>query len=177
MTRNYCRHFIHLVWGTRYRNPSIKPEWKRSILRSLGAACKQFGCMIVTANMVRDHVHALITMPVTVCVSQVIQAMKSASAYVVNRDLDPTRDFRWQRGFGVFSVSPENVPRITRYIRNQEAHHAVKARATSRRLPPVFNDDVEWAEVADPIPWAFETRPVDSSENISGREPRASPSG
>ena len=31
--------------------------------------------------------------------------------------------FRWQRGFAAFSVSPDRVPRVTRYIEKQEEHH------------------------------------------------------
>ena len=33
------------------------------------------------------------------------------------------RDFRWQRGFGAFSVSRDRVPAVVRYIERQEEHH------------------------------------------------------
>ena len=32
-------------------------------------------------------------------------------------------NFYWQAGYGMFSVSPSNVPRVTAYIANQEEHH------------------------------------------------------
>ncbi|MGC1188736.1 MAG: transposase, partial [Candidatus Acidiferrales bacterium] len=31
--------------------------------------------------------------------------------------------FAWQEGYGAFSVSASNLPAVTKYIRNQEAHH------------------------------------------------------
>ncbi len=34
-----------------------------------------------------------------------------------------SRDFAWQRGFGLFGVSASNQDAVIRYIRNQEAHH------------------------------------------------------
>ena len=31
--------------------------------------------------------------------------------------------FRWQRGYGAFSVSQSNLEEVARYIENQEEHH------------------------------------------------------
>jgi len=31
--------------------------------------------------------------------------------------------FRWQEGYGAFSVSASNLPAVVKYIRNQENHH------------------------------------------------------
>jgi hypothetical protein len=31
--------------------------------------------------------------------------------------------FSWQRGYGAFSVSESNVPRVRQYIQAQEEHH------------------------------------------------------
>jgi hypothetical protein len=31
--------------------------------------------------------------------------------------------FRWQGGYGAFSVSPSHIDNLKRYIANQEAHH------------------------------------------------------
>ena len=33
------------------------------------------------------------------------------------------RDFYWQRGYGIFSVSLSKVNEVKRYIRNQAEHH------------------------------------------------------
>jgi len=31
--------------------------------------------------------------------------------------------FRWQNGYGAFSVSPSNVEDVRQYIRSQKSHH------------------------------------------------------
>jgi putative transposase len=31
--------------------------------------------------------------------------------------------FAWQQGYGAFGVSSSNIPAVTKYIDNQEAHH------------------------------------------------------
>ena len=33
------------------------------------------------------------------------------------------RGFAWQTGYAAFAVSVSNLPRVRKYIRNQEAHH------------------------------------------------------
>ncbi len=34
------------------------------------------------------------------------------------------KGFKWQRGYGAISVSPQNVGKTVRYVFNQEQHHA-----------------------------------------------------
>ncbi|HMZ79255.1 MAG TPA: transposase, partial [Acidobacteriota bacterium] len=33
------------------------------------------------------------------------------------------RNFGWQDGYGVFTVSPTNIDKVKSYIQNQEGHH------------------------------------------------------
>lgn len=33
------------------------------------------------------------------------------------------RDFGWQRGYGAFSLSQQNLESAIRYVESQEAHH------------------------------------------------------
>jgi len=34
--------------------------------------------------------------------------------------------FGWQEGYGAFSVSPERIPNVRKYIENQAEHHRTK---------------------------------------------------
>ncbi len=47
--------------------------------------------------------------------------MKANSSRWVREKWDPK--FRWQTGYGVFSVSESNVETVTKYIATQEEHH------------------------------------------------------
>src|SRR6266478_3207520 len=47
---------------------------------------------------------------------------KDSSKFV--KTLDPSlRDFRWQDGYGLFSVSPAHFDAARKYILDQEEHH------------------------------------------------------
>jgi hypothetical protein len=36
-------------------------------------------------------------------------------------------DFKWQEGYGAFSVSPSQIQTVVNYIQNQETHHAKRS--------------------------------------------------
>jgi hypothetical protein len=41
--------------------------------------------------------------------------------------LEFKRAFEWQAGYGVFSVSEREVPRVIAYVEEQKSHHASRA--------------------------------------------------
>jgi hypothetical protein len=43
-----------------------------------------------------------------------------------NPDVKRAIDFYWQRGYGMFSVSPPHLPDAEEYVRNQAEHHRKK---------------------------------------------------
>ncbi len=47
---------------------------------------------------------------------------KESSKWIKTRDGVPST-FRWQEGYGAFSISPSHVDALREYIANQETHH------------------------------------------------------
>lgn len=80
----------------------------------------------VLINSVEDHVHILFKMGRTVTLAQVVKdVMKSSSKWIKTQGPN-LATFTWQAGYGGFSVSESNVPKVANYIRCQEEHHRVK---------------------------------------------------
>ena len=53
------------------------------------------------------------------------QARRESSKFV--KTLGPQyRNFYWQRGYAMFSVSPTHLSDAEKYVRNQEEHHRTK---------------------------------------------------
>src|SRR5262249_61513876 len=67
-----------------------------------------------------NHIHALIAVPATACIADVVLATKTNSSRWMKRGL---KTFAWQEGYGAFSVSASVLPRVAEYIRTQEEHH------------------------------------------------------
>jgi hypothetical protein len=69
-----------------------------------------------------DHIHKLISLPPVVSTPKALSFLKSNSSGWLH-DKWPRKPFAWQLGYGAFSVSKSSVPRVLKYIQNQEAHH------------------------------------------------------
>ena len=75
---------------------------------------------------VEDHIHALVTAPPTIAPFQIAQYLKSDSSKWIHEEFPTLRNFRWQDGYGAFTVSKSNIPTVIKYIRNQREHHRKK---------------------------------------------------
>jgi REP element-mobilizing transposase RayT len=73
-----------------------------------------------------DHVHALIDMPTSYSIEEVMKLLKGSSSHWINDRKLLDRNIFWGRGYGAFSVSESNIPKVIAYIEGQEEHHKAK---------------------------------------------------
>ena len=92
-----------------------------------------------------DHVHLLVRLPPTLTISKFLGEVKGATSFRVNRDIKPPSRLRWQEGYGALSIRKDEVERVSRYIDNQERHHA-KTRL-SELLETLETEDDDWSEL------------------------------
>jgi hypothetical protein len=52
-----------------------------------------------------------------------VERVKGESSRWIKTQGPAFQGFAWQDGYGVFSVSGSNIPRVKTYIDEQEAHH------------------------------------------------------
>ena len=71
-----------------------------------------------------DHVHLFVRLPTRVSAAKLMQQVKGVSSTFVRDELCPGSLFRWQEGYGVYSVSKSHVRCVTKYVENQKQHHA-----------------------------------------------------
>jgi putative transposase len=124
MSQSLSRIYLHLVFSTKDRYPYFGNKELRDELHSyLGGVLKTLKTEPVEIGGVADHVHALILFPRTMTVAEMVKETKRASTTWVRSQKEVWKNFHWQGGYGVFSVSPSNVEDVVAYIRNQEEHH------------------------------------------------------
>ena len=73
-----------------------------------------------------EHVHALIDLPTSKSIEEVVKLLKGSSSHWVNEQHLLRGRFAWGRGYGAFSVSHSDVGRVAAYIAGQEKHHHKK---------------------------------------------------
>ncbi len=85
--------------------------------------CRNLESPSLIVGGVEDHVHILCFMSRTRTIAELIRDLKKESTKWLKKKEGGPSDFRWQEGYGTFSISPSHVDALRRYIENQEAHH------------------------------------------------------
>ncbi len=123
MKRSSGHVYVHLVWATHNREALVTPEIRAALYGCMVAKCQHLGCTIIAIGGMADHVHLLARLSSSVSCAKLAHDVKGSSSHLANQYLGPKFSFRWQRGYGAWSISPHEAPRIKEYITNQEQHH------------------------------------------------------
>ncbi len=70
---------------------------------------------------IEDHVHALIGLKPTHCISDFVRELKKATSLWASAQHE--RGFEWQEGYSIFSVSASMLETVSAYIERQKEHH------------------------------------------------------
>ena len=122
MPASMTRLFVHYVWGTWQRTPWLIGEVRETSFKIIVAKCAALETQVLALNSVEDHVHLLVKMPPMLAVAKLIADAKGAASHAI-RQRWPTDSFKWQDGYGAFTVGESTVPTVCNYIANQQAHH------------------------------------------------------
>lgn len=123
MANTYSKLYIHYIFSTKHRHPVIKPEFEEKLCSYLGGIAQKNHMLSIIISGTCDHIHGLIILPPTISVAKGVQLLKGGSSKWLNAHHVGDRSFKWQKGYGAFSVSESRVPAVTHYIRNQKEHH------------------------------------------------------
>jgi putative transposase len=116
--------YLHLVFSTKDRRPFLRDPILRGEMHAwLGGASRELGCPSVLVGGVEDHVHILARLGRTISQADWVKELKRTSSIWIKEHDRNSRDFAWQAGYGVFSVSASNREAVRDYIARQEEHH------------------------------------------------------
>ena len=123
MRRPWTEVYLHVVWSTWRRQPFVTPDLQQRIYGALVNQCAEVGADVIAMGGMPDHVHVLVRLPTTISIADFVRRLKGASSHLVTHVLRWPEPFKWQGGYGVFSVSKRHVPVVRDYVLNQEQHH------------------------------------------------------
>jgi REP element-mobilizing transposase RayT len=124
MAKSYTNLIYHIVFSTKDRRPIITADYKNRLYEYIGGIIRGQGGILLAINGVTDHVHILAKLRPDIALSSVLRDLKANSSGWMHDVFPSARDFRWQNGYGAFTVSVSQIPKVERYIAMQEAHHA-----------------------------------------------------
>ena len=124
MAQSLSKLWIHLIFSTKDRFPFLTARKLRQNMHAyLATVLRSHDCETLIVSGAKDHVHALFTLSRKYPISTIVKEIKRTSSSWIKGVSRSQRKFRWQNGYGAFSVSQSHVDQVRRYIENQDQHH------------------------------------------------------
>ena len=139
-TKWRCKY--HIVFAPKYRRQVIFGRIRADLGKILRKLCEQKGIEIIEAELCKEHVHMLVSIPPKMSVSSVMGYLKGKSALMIfdkhaNLKYKYGNRHFWCRGYYVDTIG-QNKKAIEQYIRNQLQED-------------IANDNVSSKEYLDPF--------------------------
>lgn len=123
MANTYTQIHIHIIFAVQNRQSLINTGWEEELYRYITGIIQNNEHKVLQINGMPDHVHILLGMrPVQSLADLMKQVKQDSSKWINNKGLVSGK-FSWQAGYGAFSYSKLQVPRVIEYIQNQKEHH------------------------------------------------------
>ena len=124
----YSAHFIQIIFSVYKREPLLSPDWENELYKYIAGIINNRNNKIIAINGMPDHVHILLKLAPTECVSDLVREIKKSTSLFIRRKLRFGSVFYWQRGYAVISYNEKDIPTIKNYIQKQKQHHAQNKR-------------------------------------------------
>ena len=141
--------YVHLVFSTKNRKPFLDEEIRLRVHAYLATVIRSIDSPYVVVGGVADHVHILFDMGKMHAPVRFVEQVKRESSKFVKTLGPQYTDFYWQRGYGMFSLSPTHLADAEKYVRTQPEHHRKKTfqeefREFLRRYGIEFDEQYVW---------------------------------
>ncbi len=122
MADTYSQIHIQVVFAVKGRITLINQSWENELYKYITGIIKSKGQKLLPINGMPDHIHFLIGMKPTCCLSDLVREVKKSSNEFINENNYSKFRFNWQEGFGAFSYSHSQLDMVVAYIKNQKEH-------------------------------------------------------
>jgi REP element-mobilizing transposase RayT len=123
MSQSLVKNYVHIVFSTKYREPTIIPAVASDLYEYIGGICSNLKCNPVIVGGYVDHMHILCLLSKNIALANLVRDIKGDSSLWIKTKFLGLDNFYWQNGYGAFSVGPGHVEKVKKYIHNQYEHH------------------------------------------------------
>lgn len=123
MGQSLAQILVHIIFSTKERYPFLAPNIRPEVHAYAATVLKKLDSPAITINSVEDHIHLLCRLSKNHPICDLLQELKTSTSKWLKTKGGALSRFRWQNGYGAFSVSPSQALSVRRYIENQEKHH------------------------------------------------------
>lgn len=123
MADTFSQIYIQIVFAVKGRENLIDLKWEDELYKYITGIVTNKGQKLLAINGMPDHIHILIGLKPSCCLSDLVREIKKSSNEFINHNKLSKFRFNWQEGFGAFSYSQSNLSQVIKYIQNQKTHH------------------------------------------------------
>ena len=120
MANTYTQIHIQTVFAVQNRHSLIGDEWKVELYKYITAIIQNNGHKMLQINGMPDHIHCLFGLRPVQALSDLMKQVKQDSSKWINQNKLAKGKFTWQEGYGAFSYSKSQLPRVIKFIHNQQ---------------------------------------------------------
>jgi len=135
MGSSFHQLYFHIVWTTYKRNQWIDERIEKDLRKLIRERITVAKSEILAIGCTSDHIHLLVKLHPYISVAVIVGEIKGYISYVIANLIMPEIGFRWQGGYGVFSVSRRDIPGLLKYVNNQKEHQQQKSLINDWELP------------------------------------------
>ena len=127
-TRHHCVYSLnyHLVLVTKYRKKCLTDSMLKVIEQSVKDRLSSRDGELIEFNGERDHIHALVSFPPHVAISEFVNALKTNTARILRRDFAEdlaifyNEPVLWSRSYCAITVGGAPLEVLKTYIEQQD---------------------------------------------------------
>lgn len=124
MGQSLAKNYLHIIFSTKHRRPSIDSIIEGRLHDYIGGICRSLECQPIRVGGYDDHIHILCLLSKKISLVTLMKELKSNSSKWIKTQGEQYKDFFWQDGYGAFSVSNKQADSVKNYIMNQREHHS-----------------------------------------------------
>jgi putative transposase len=117
---------VHIVFSTKDRFTCLNPAIRQDLHAYLSTVARNSNCVAYRVGGTGDHIHFALRLARTIAVADLVEELKTSSSRWLKMQRPGLRRFSWQRGYGAFSISQNELDDLVAYINEQQEHHRVK---------------------------------------------------
>lgn len=123
MAGTFSQIYIQVVFAVKNRDCLILSSWEEELYKYISGIIRNKEQKLLAINGMPDHIHFLIGMKPSCCLSDLVREIKKSSNEFINEKKFSKFKFQWQEGYGAFSYSHSALNNVILYINNQKQHH------------------------------------------------------
>ena len=123
---SFAKLIYHIVFRTKNSVPAIVEAHEAELYAYIAAYMKNKQYHLYCLGGMPDHLHILVSIPPNVSVSEFVRDVKACTSKMLKDNPNFPTFYGWNSGYGAFSYSPNEMPMIENYIKNQKRHHKSK---------------------------------------------------